>query len=77
MDRAEEFKRLIEEATAGELPHADALLAFDIIMTGGATQAQIGAFLMALRMRTESFDDMAAAIAELAGMIHIGRVVMA
>lgn len=60
-DLVAEFRGLIAKAVEGELPHADALRAFDVIMSGGATSAQIGAFLMALRMRSEAFDEIAAA----------------
>ncbi|MDD2869715.1 anthranilate phosphoribosyltransferase [Neomegalonema sp.] len=56
-----EFRALIAKAVEGELPHADALRAFGILMSGGATPSQVGAFLMALRMRSESFDEIAAA----------------
>ena len=43
------------------LSRAEATQAFEIIMSGEATPAQIGGFLMALRMRGESVDEIAGA----------------
>ncbi|MCX7356302.1 MAG: anthranilate phosphoribosyltransferase [Alphaproteobacteria bacterium] len=43
------------------LSAAEAEKAFDIIMSGDATPAQIGAFLMALRVRGETVDEIAGA----------------
>ena len=40
----------------------EAEAAFDIIMSGSATQAQIGAFLMALRVRGETVDEITGAV---------------
>jgi anthranilate phosphoribosyltransferase len=36
--------------------------AFDIIMSGNASEAQIGAFLMALRVRGETVDEITGAV---------------
>lgn len=54
----QQFKGLIARVANGEvLPLADAKLAFDIMMTGNATPAQMGGFLMALRTRGESVEE--------------------
>ncbi len=44
------------------LSRADATAAFDIIMSGDATPTQIGGFLMALRVRGETIDEIAGAV---------------
>lgn len=48
-------------AEGGVLSRDQAARAFDIIMSGEATPAQTGGFLMALRMRGETVDEIAAA----------------
>ena len=54
------------ELCAGRRLSFDATMdAFDAIMDGKATQAQIGAFLIALRIRGESADDLVAAATAL------------
>ncbi|WP_111655809.1 anthranilate phosphoribosyltransferase [Isoalcanivorax indicus] len=70
----------IREALAQVVEHID--LDFEAmravmnqIMTGGATDAQIGAFLVALRMKSESLDEITAAaqvMRELATPVDIG-----
>lgn len=70
----------IREALARVVEHID--LDFEAmravmnqIMTGGATEAQIGAFLVALRMKSESLDEITAAaqvMRELATPVAIG-----
>ncbi|MCR9255009.1 MAG: anthranilate phosphoribosyltransferase [Alphaproteobacteria bacterium] len=56
------LKPLLDIAATGRpLTEAEAEQAFDIIMSGGATDAQIGAFLMALRVRGETVDEITAA----------------
>ena len=47
------------------LSQADASAAFDIMMSGDATPAQIGAFLMALRLRGETIDEITGAAATM------------
>lgn len=44
------------------LSREDATAAFDIIMSGEATPSQIGGFLMALRVRGETVDEIAGAV---------------
>lgn len=48
-------------ASGAPLERADAEAAFELIMDGRATPAQIGAFLMGLRIRGETVDEIAAA----------------
>ncbi len=48
-------------ATGKSLTEEEAERAFDLIMSGAATPAQIGAFLMALRVRGETVDEITAA----------------
>ena len=49
-------------ADGGSLGVDEAEAAFDIIMSGEATEAQIGAFLMALRVRGETVDEITGAV---------------
>ena len=52
------FRALIAHAAAGQaLSMEQAEQAFDIMMAGGATSAQIGGLLMALRVRGETVDE--------------------
>ena len=61
------LKPFLGRVAQGErLTEADAAAAFEIIMSGEATSAQIGGFLMALRVRGET-------IAEIAGAAQIMR----
>ena len=56
------LKPLIGRVADGATLTADeAAEAFDIIMSGGATASQIGAFLMALRVRGETVDEITGA----------------
>lgn len=55
------LKPFISAALEGPLPPDQARAAFDVIMSGKATQAQIGGFLMILRHRAESMGEIAAA----------------
>ncbi|MFO1183982.1 MAG: anthranilate phosphoribosyltransferase [Bauldia sp.] len=52
-------------ATGAPLSRAEAEEAFGIIMSGNATPAQIGGFLMALRVRGETVDEIAGAVAAM------------
>lgn len=56
------MKPLLARLAGGAtLERADAETAFELIMSGAATSAQIGAFLMGLRIRGETVDEIAAA----------------
>src|SRR5205807_638739 len=62
-----DLKPLLAYVAQGRsLSEAQAETAFDIIMSGSATASQIGAFLMALRVRGET-------VAEIAGAARIMR----
>ena len=52
---------LAKVAEGATLSEAEAAEAFDIMMSGGATAAQIGAFLMALRLRGETVEEITGA----------------
>jgi anthranilate phosphoribosyltransferase len=57
-----DFKALIGHVAQGKrLTQDQAETAFDIMMSGDATPAQVGGFLMALRVRGESVDEIAGA----------------
>jgi anthranilate phosphoribosyltransferase len=58
---SDSLKPLIGRAAAGPLTRDEAVQAFEIIMSGEATPAQIGGFLMALRVRGETVDEIAGA----------------
>ncbi len=61
-----DFKGFIARVASGQrLSRAEAEAAFDIIMSGNATPAQIGGFLMALRVRGETVDEIAGAVATM------------
>jgi anthranilate phosphoribosyltransferase len=63
---ATDFKALIGKVAGGaSLTRSEAEQAFDVIMSGAATPAQIGAFLMALRVRGETVDEIAGAVATM------------
>ena len=53
-----DFKRHLARVAEGErLSVAEARAAFDVMMSGDATPAQMGAFLMGLRVRGETVDE--------------------
>ena len=57
-----DLKPLLAHVAQGKsLSEAQAETAFDIIMSGNATPSQIGAFLMALRVRGETVEEIAGA----------------
>ncbi len=61
-----DMKRFLGPIAAGErLTRADAEAAFDVIMSGEATPTQIGGFLMALRVRGETVEEIAGAVAAM------------
>jgi anthranilate phosphoribosyltransferase len=58
-----DMKPLIAKAAAGTpLSRAEAREAFQVMMSGDATPSQIGGFLMALRVRGETVDEITAAV---------------
>ena len=62
-DTPEDMKPLLAKvATGAALDENEAEAAFAIIMSGDATPAQIGAFLMALRVRGESVGEITGAV---------------
>lgn len=61
-----DFKTLIAKVASGaSLSREEATLAFDIMMTGEATPSQIGGFLMALRVRGETVEEIAGAVSSM------------
>ncbi|HEX2146676.1 MAG TPA: anthranilate phosphoribosyltransferase, partial [Pseudorhizobium sp.] len=61
-----ELKPLIAKVANGNrLSRDEARQAFDILMSGEATPSQIGGFLMALRVRGETVDEIAGAVATM------------
>ncbi|HET6374450.1 MAG TPA: anthranilate phosphoribosyltransferase, partial [Methylocella sp.] len=69
----EAFKPVIAKAAAGSsLTEAEARAAFGLIFEGGVTPAQLGGFLLALRVRGETADEIAgAASAVRARMLRV------
>ncbi len=62
------FKPHIAKVAGGApLTRAEAEAAFEVIMSGEATPAQIGGFLMALRVRGETVDEIAGAVSIMRG----------
>jgi anthranilate phosphoribosyltransferase len=60
---AGDLKPLIAALAAGKrLSEAEAELAFDIMMSGNATPSQLGGFLMALRVRGETVEEITGAV---------------
>src|ERR1700752_4563117 len=60
---AADLKPLLAQVAAGRsLSESEAEAAFDIIMSGNATPSQMGAFLMALRVRGETVDEITGAV---------------
>jgi anthranilate phosphoribosyltransferase len=59
---ASDFKMLLAKLATGEhLSEADAAAAFDVMMSGDATPSQMGGFLMALRLRGETVEEITGA----------------
>ncbi len=57
-----DFKAVLGRLAAGErLSEADSAEAFDAMMSGNATPSQMGAFLMALRLRGETVEEITGA----------------
>jgi anthranilate phosphoribosyltransferase len=61
-----ELKSYIAKVASGSpLSFEEAKAAFNVIMSGDATPSQIGAFLMALRVRGETVDEISGAVATM------------
>ena len=61
-----DFKELIGVVAAGQsLTRQQSQRAFDIMMSGDATPSQIGGFLMALRVRGETVDEITGAVVKI------------
>ncbi len=61
-----ELKPLLAKVAAGEaLTRDESRQAFEILMSGEATPSQIGGFLMALRVRGETVDEIVGAVATM------------
>src|ERR1700722_17836976 len=59
----ESFKPLIAKVAAGaQLTRAEAAAAFESMLSGDATPAQVGGFLMALRVRGEAVEEITGAV---------------
>lgn len=57
------LKPLLAKVAEGKaLSREEAVAAFTILMSGEATPSQIGAFLMALRVRGETVDEISGAV---------------
>jgi anthranilate phosphoribosyltransferase len=57
-----DFKAVLVRLAAGErLSENDSAAAFDVMMSGNATPSQMGAFLMALRLRGETVEEITGA----------------
>ncbi len=65
-----DLKPFIAKAADTPLTRAEAEAAFDVIMQGSASPAQIAGFLMALRTRGETVDEFAAAAAVMRAKCH-------
>ena len=64
----ESFKPyLAKVATGAALTREEARAAFDDLLSGEATPAQVGGFLMALRVRGETLDEIVGAVAAMRG----------
>ncbi|WP_421723660.1 anthranilate phosphoribosyltransferase [Bauldia sp.] len=61
-----DFKIIVRKVADGaRLDRGEAREAFDVIMSGAATPAQLGAFLTALKMRGETVEEIAGAVATM------------
>src|SRR3974390_460089 len=62
----EYFKPLIAKVAAGaSLTRTEAMTAFDAMLSGEVTPSQMGGFLMALRVRGESVDEITGAVSAM------------
>ena len=66
-----DFKTLINKIACGDtLTRQESYNAFDYMMSGDATGAQIGAFLMGLRLRGETIDEITGATEAMRAKAH-------
>lgn len=66
MGAMSDFKTYLAKVAFGTpLSFDEARAAFDIVMSGDATPSQIGGFLMALRVRGETIDEISGAVATM------------
>ena len=66
MGAMSDFKTYLAKVASGTpLSFDEARAAFDIVMSGDATPSQIGGFLMALRVRGETIDEISGAVATM------------
>jgi len=66
-----DLRALLGRVAAGTaLSEAEAEQAFDIIMSGNATPSQMGGFLMALRVRGETVDEITGAARVMRAKVH-------
>ena len=64
----ESFKPLIAKVAAGaQLTRAEAAAAFDAMLSGDVTPAQIGGFLLGLRVRGETVEEITGAVTAMRG----------
>src|SRR6201988_3584899 len=62
----DDFKTLIGKvATGATLPRDESTKAFDYMMSGEATPSQMGGFLMGLRLRGETVDEITGAVSKM------------
>ena len=67
-DSQADFKSLIAAAASGRaLSAEEAERAFDVMMSGDATPAQMGGLLMALRVRGETVEEITGAVRAMRG----------
>ncbi len=67
----DEFKALVGRVATGEvLAREESARAFDLMTSGAATPAQMGAFLMALRMRGETVEEITGAVLAMRAKMH-------
>jgi anthranilate phosphoribosyltransferase len=66
-----DFKRLLGLVAGGaRLSVDDARMAFDVMMSGNATPSQMGAFLMALRVRGETVEEITGGALTMRAKVH-------
>lgn len=67
----DEFKTLVGRvATGAVLTREESSRAFDLMTSGAATAAQMGAFLIALRMRGETVEEITGAVLAMRAKMH-------